>query len=392
MKNTYKNCIEYIENHWKKLTFHIPKDQDIHIGLPNKFIAPSIKEGVFKNDQFYWDSYFIILGLIESKKISLAKGMVDNFAYLQKRFGIIPSRNRFFNLGISQPPFLSSMVLEIYNITNDKKWLRKLAKIIENELLTYWMDDKRAEKHLVFNGLSRYCDHCVNHTTAEHESGWDMTSRFYDHCLDYLPIDLNSLLFKYEKDLSKIYKTLDDKAKERKYMQKAENRKKKINKLTWNEKKGFFFDYDYHFKKKQSKFYSLAGFYPLWANLATEAQAKKCRNNLRKFEYKYGLANTQKKVSEEFKQWDYPNGWPNQQWIVIKGLLNYGFTEDAERLAKKWLNLNKKVFNKTGKFWEKYNVVTGAIGKEGRYPNQTGFGWTNAIFIKLIYELDKIRS
>jgi alpha,alpha-trehalase len=121
-------------------------------------------------------------------------------------------------------------------------------------------------------------------------------------------------------------------------------------------------------------------------------QAKKCRDNLKKFECKYGLANTQKKVSKEFKQWDYPNGWPNQEWIAIKGLLNYGFTEDAERLAKKWLNLNKKVFNKTGKFWEKYDVVTGTIGKEGRYPNQMGFGWTNAIFIKLISELGKVRT
>ena len=72
--------------------------------------------------------------------------------------------------------------------------------------------------------------------------------------------------------------------------------------------------------------------------------------------------------------------------IVIKGLLNYGFREDAERLAKKWLNLNKKVFLKTGKFWEKYNVVKCDVGKSGRYPTQDGFGWTNAVFVKLVNE------
>lgn len=387
-KENYKECLAYIDDYWKTLTCDFKKDKDIHIGLPNKFIAPSSQEGIFGNDQFYWDSYFIILGLLTSKKISFAKGIVDNFAYMQKRFGIIPLRNRFFNLGISQPPFLSSMVLEIYEHQKNKNWLRELAPIIERELTDYWMDDQKASRHLVYSGLSRYCDHYVNHITAEHESGWDMTSRFHGKCLDYLPVDLNSLLYKYEKDLSKIYKILGNKKKTLKFKKQADIRKSAIQNLMWNAKKGFFFDFDYRFKK-QSKFYSLAGFYPLWSNLATTDQAAKCLNNLKFFEHKHGLASTQKIRTKEFKQWDYPNGWPNQQWIIIKGLLNYGYNKEAEKLAKKWLSLNKKVFDKTGKFWEKYNVVTGDIGKEGRYQNQTGFGFTNGVFVKLIEEFGK---
>jgi alpha,alpha-trehalase len=219
-----------------------------------------------------------------------------------------------------------------------------------------------------------------------------MTSRFYDHCLDYLPVDLNSLLLKYEKDLSAIYEILGNRAKERHYRQLAKNRKKKISRLMWSKKKGFFFDHNYTLKK-QSSFFSLAGFYPLWAGLASAQQAKRCRDNLKRFECQHGLANTQKTgLSREFKQWDYPNGWPNQQWIVIKGLLDYGFAEDAERLAIKWLDLNTKVFNKTGKFWEKYDVVAGTVGKEGRYPNQVGFGWTNAVYLKIAAMVDKARS
>jgi alpha,alpha-trehalase len=156
----------------------------------------------------------------------------------------------------------------------------------------------------------------------------------------------------------------------------------------WNSKKRFFFDYNYKFKK-QGDFYSIAGFYPLWAKLASNSQAKKIRDNLKLFEYRGGLANTQKsELSKEFKQWDYPNGWANQQWIVIKGLMNYGYEKDAKRLAQKWLELNAKVFEKTGKFWEKYDVVKCNEGKSGRYKNQTGFGWTNAIFVKLIKEFN----
>ena len=383
-KNDYKECLKYIKYYWKKITFYLPKDKGIHIGLPNPFISPN--NVIFKNDHFYWDSYFIILGLIESGKISLAKGMVDNFVYLYKKFDIIPSRNRFFNLGRSQIPFLTSMTMKIFNSTKNKAWLKKVAKVSEEELKNYWMDDKRAEKHLVYNGLSRYCDHLISHVTAEHESGWDITSRFNNHCLDYLPVDLNSCLYKYEIGLAEIYNILNNKSKEKYYKNAANKRRKKIIELMWNEKKGFFFDYNYKLGK-QSNFYSIAGFYPLWANLASNSQAKKIRKNLKKFEYKGGLANTQKtSLSKEFKQHDYPNGWPNQQWIVIKGLLNYGFRKDAERLAIKWLDLNKKIFLKTGEFWEKYNVVKCDIGKEGRYPTQTGFGWTNAVFVKLVNE------
>ncbi|MGH7239019.1 MAG: trehalase family glycosidase, partial [Candidatus Saccharimonadales bacterium] len=183
-------------------------------------------------------------------------------------------------------------------------------------------------------------------------------------------------------------------------------------------------------------------FYPLWAGLATKEQARQSVRALGWFENNGGLANTQKgglhsyriyavgarslraahrrstsalsvflnyfrmgrsivslpqrqlglpgsNMSSKrriFKQWDYPNGWAPQQYIVTSGLLRYGYRDDARRLAKKWLDLNKKVFQRTGLFWEKYNVVDGDIGKEGRYPSQTGFGWTNAVFVKLVKE------
>jgi len=172
-------------------------------------------------------------------------------------------------------------------------------------------------------------------------------------------------------------------------LKQAAKRKKAIYKLMWDNKKGFFFDYNYK-EKKRSNFYSLAGFYPLWAKLVSNKEAEKIRKNIKKFECKGGLANTQKTgLFKGFKQWDYPNGWPNQQWIVIKGLFNYRFNEDAKRLAIKWLNLNKKIFLKTGKFWEKYNVVKCDIGKPSDYPTQEGFGWTNGIFVRLVEELKK---
>lgn len=388
-RKDYSECLVYIEKYWKKITFYHPKDKYSHLGLPNKFISPN--DGIYKNDQFYWDSYFIILGLVISGRAELAKGMIDNFIYLQKRFNIIPMRNRFYNIGCSQIPFLTSMASEVFQYHSDKVWYRNVMKSAEKELENYWMNKSIPEIHVVFEGLSRYCDHYITHLAAEHESGWDMTSRFHNHCLDYLPVDLNCALYKYETDLAAFYKMNRNRVRHDYYVMQSERRRKKVNSYMWNFKKGFFFDYDYK-HRRQSAFYSVAGFYPLWAKLATYTQARKVVDNLHRFEHKGGIANTQSgNLSDEYRQHDYPNGWPHQQWIVIKGLMNYGFKDDAIRLAKKYLDLNKRILSKTGHLWEKYDVVKCDVGKSERYPTQIGFGWTNSIFLRLINKFEHMK-
>src|SRR4030095_5255464 len=113
----YKDCLKYIEKYWKEITCFCPQDEFKHLGLPNKFISPN--ENIYKNDQFYWDSYFVIIGLVKCGRADIAKGMIDNFLFLQKRFNIIPMRNRFYNLGCSQPPFLTTMAREVFSVNND---------------------------------------------------------------------------------------------------------------------------------------------------------------------------------------------------------------------------------------------------------------------------------
>lgn len=383
-KKEYKECLQYIERYWKSIICNYPKDKHKHFGLPNKFVSPN--NDIYLNDQFYWDSYFIILGLVKCGREELAKGMIDNFIFMQKRFNIIPMRNRFYNLGSSQMPFLTSMAKEVNEVIKNPKWFKSVMLAAETELKTYWMNKSLTEIHIVYQGLSRYCDHYITHLAAEHESGWDMTSRFKSHCLDYLPIDLNCALYKYETDLAEFHRKMRHTKLYTTYLLQSEKRRRKINELMWNFQKGFYFDFDFK-HEKQSKFYSIAGFYPLWAKLATHTQARKVVENLKHFEYAGGLANTQSHgLSEEYNQHDYPNGWPHQQWIVIRGLMNYGFKDDAERIAKKYLDLNKKILISTGKLWEKYNVVKCSVGNPDRYPTQSGFAWTNAVFVRLIYK------
>ena len=94
-----------------------------------------------------WDSYFIILRLLELGGIALAKGMIDNFSYLYQRFAIMPTRNRWANLGISQAPYFTSMIEEVYRKTQDTAWLQVSAEIAERDRKDHRMDAKRAERH-----------------------------------------------------------------------------------------------------------------------------------------------------------------------------------------------------------------------------------------------------
>jgi alpha,alpha-trehalase len=70
-------------------------------------------------------------------------------------------------------------------------------------------------------------------------------------------------------------------------------------------------------------------------------------------------------------------------------LKNYGYIQEADRIALKWLNLNHKVWRQTKQLFEKYDVVRGTheIEPDRRYTNQSGFGWTNAVFHLLVADL-----
>ena len=56
------------------------------------------------------------------------------------------------------------------------------------------------------------------------------------------------------------------------------------------------------------------------------------------------------------------------------------------RVTRKWLDMVHDVFTRTGRFWEKYDVVRRRPSRIGRYETQWGFGWTNSVFVKLLEE------
>lgn len=379
----------YIAKYWSRLTRYHPKETDSLIGLPNPYLVPAYEKGheFDFNELYYWDSYFMVQGILDEDHKKLVLGILENLFNLFERFHIIPNASRTYLMGRSQPPLLTSFIMDTYQAYSlDKKWLKRAMKIAEAEYKTVWLGQVKPHARQVYEGLSRYYDINYLDNLAEAESGWDMTPRFANRALNYLPVDLNSLLYKYERDLATAARILGDQAAARQWDRASHERRMTMNRLMWSELRGLYYDYNF-VKTSRGRVASLAAYFPMWAGLASDKQAARLVSSLRKFERRGGLATTDAPQvgslmpGAQPTQWAYPNGWAPLHFIVVKGLERYGYHAEARRIALKWLNTNLQWFKKHQIFLEKYNVVApGKPPAKGLYPSQTGFGWTNSIF------------
>lgn len=387
-----KKALLYIDEFWVKLERFHPHDDSTLMGLPKPYLVPAFDAGnAFSfNELYYWDSWFMVQGMLDETHKDLVAGILEDLLVLMKRFHVIPNASRTYFTGRSQPPILTSMIFDVYKLKNESPhWLEKSMDTAKEEYRVVWMSTEHPHWRQVYKGLSRYYDVNVLHDLAEAESGWDMTTRFNRKCLNYLPVDLNSFLYKYEMDFAIAAELLGNTEEAQNWRDRALERKNTMRELMWDKLRGFYFDYDFK-KEKRGSVWSLAGFFPMWAGMVSHDQAARMVKNLSKFEQEGGLATTSSLSLLQMNmpvQWAYPNGWAPLHFIVVEGLRRYGYHAEAERIAKKWLKTNTEWFMKHHVFLEKYNVVhTRKEPVEGVYPSQTGFGWTNAIYTRFCYD------
>ncbi len=220
---------------------------------------------------------------------------------------------------------------------------------------------------------------------AMRESGFDTTFRmgpFGGSTHHYAPVDLNSLLYRYERDLHDFAARLGLQADARHWAATAEARRVAIDKYLWRPDRGMYMDYDF-VTGKPSHYPFVSTFYPLWAGAASPAQAASLRGKLGLFERKGGL---QMSDHDSGAQWDAPFGWAPTNWLAIKGLDDYGFHQDARRLAREFTGTINRSLAADGTIREKYNMVSGNADvkiRAGYKANVIGFGWTNGVYLKL---------
>ena len=413
---------EHIDGLWPVLTRSTTTAEkwDSLLPLPEPYVVPG---GRFR-EIYYWDSYFTMLGLAESNHWDKVSDMVANFAYEIDSWGHIPNGNRTYYLSRSQPPFFAFMVeLLAQHDGNDalKKYLPQMLKEY-----SYWMEgietlqpgqqNKRVVKLDDGTILNRYWDErdsprpeswVEDIATAKSNpnrpateiyrdlrsaaaSGWDFSSRWMDNpnqlgtlrTTSIVPVDLNALMYKMEKMIALASKAAGDDAKAAQYDGFANARQKGIEKYLWNDKEGWYADYDLKSHKVRNQL-TAAALFPLYVNAAAKDRASKVATATQAHLLQPGGLTTTSVKSGQ--QWDAPNGWAPLQWVAASGLQNYGQDTVAMDVTWRFLTNVQHTYDREKKLVEKYDVsTTGTGGGGGEYPLQDGFGWTNGVTLKML--------
>ena len=393
------------------------------IPLPNAYVVPG---GRFR-EVYYWDSYFTMLGLVESGRVDLVRNMLDNFAYLIRTVGHIPNANRTYYLSRSQPPYFGAMV-GLYARATDTTTALRYLEPMEREH-AFWMEGAgtlaagQAHRRVVRLGnggvLNRYWDDrprprpesyredftlaqslgeaqrsaLYRNIRAAAESGWDFSSRWMRDTTDLrtlettelVPVDLNSLLYHLERTIAafRAFRAgAGDADVARRFEAAAAARRSALLASTFEPDSGFFYDLRWRTNQRVVDRPTLAAATPLYFGLATPQQARGVTARLeRDFLKDGGFVTT---LIASGQQWDAPNGWPPLQWLAMESARRHGRADIADRARIRWLTLNRGVYGLTGKMTEKYDVLDmSRRAGGGEYPAQDGFGWTNGVALAL---------
>jgi alpha,alpha-trehalase len=220
---------------------------------------------------------------------------------------------------------------------------------------------------------------------AMRESGFDTSDRFGPFSgatHHFAPVCLNSLLFRYERDMAHFAHLLGLPQDAHRWDRRANARAAAIHRYLWQPKLGVFADYDF-VRAKPSSYAFITSLYPLWAGVATREEATAMVAKLNLFERPGGLSTSNTNTG---LQWDEPYGWAPTNWLAVAGLDAMGFHADAVRIARHFCSTIDAGFAADGTIREKYNVVAGDAQVKvsaGYSQNVIGFGWTNAVYLKL---------
>jgi alpha,alpha-trehalase len=415
------NITRHIDLLWEQLTrtsTSAPLYSSL-LPLPESYVVPG---GRFR-ELYYWDSYFTMLGLVESGRHDLAQHMVQDFAALIDTYGHVPNGTRTYYLSRSQPPFFYAMVgllsvedpaasyarylpqlrREYAFWMQGEKGLargtahRRVVSLPDGAVLNRYWDDAdtpRDESYREDTALAqrsgRIPTQLYRDIRAAAESGWDFSSRWFAdgktletiNTTEIIPVDLNSLLFGLEEAIGSGCARVHDAACVTEFAHRASARRAAVNHYLWDAAGGVFRDYRW-VKRAQVPRLSAATLYPLFVALASEPQAAAVAAAVSRDLLKAGGIVTTPLVSGQ--QWDAPNGWPPVQWIGVSGLRHYSIGPLADSVACRWMVSVNRVYAANGKLVEKYDVMsTGRVGGGGEYPLQDGFGWTNGVMRKLM--------
>uniref|UniRef100_A0A0M3I3U5 Trehalase n=1 Tax=Ascaris lumbricoides TaxID=6252 RepID=A0A0M3I3U5_ASCLU len=423
---------------WRDLCRRVKDDVRQHqelyslLYVPHPFIIPG---GRFR-EFYYWDSFWILKGLLFSEMYETAKGVIRNLAYMVENHGFVPNGGRVYYLIRSQPPLLSPMLYEYYLATGDLEAVNEILPMLEKEY-NFWLmqrarpfyDESENEKFQFFQYRAhmktprpesyREDMDLVRNITSDAEkellwsnvasaaeTGWDFSTRWFAQSgpamhhmrsirtWSIVPVDLNAFMCMNARILASLFEITGNFSKVFLYQARYEQAKMAMKQIHWNETDGIWYDYDLD-RKVHSNTYYVSNALPLYAKCYDDEDDVTPH---RVYEYlkREGVLNFTKGLPTSLamgseQQWDKENAWPPMVHMVIEGFRTTGdpqLMKAAETMATQWLGVTYKSFIRTHSMFEKYNVSAMteecSAGSGGEYEVQTGFGWTNGVILDLL--------
>jgi alpha,alpha-trehalase len=263
------------------------------IPLPHVAIVP----GERFRETYYWDTYWVALGLLESDMYSTATGVIRNLLSMVERFGYVPNGSRVYYLNRSQPPVLATAVRAIYEATRDIELLKYAVPLLQREhkymtrpekcinvvsqstgnlhtLSRYWAytekprpESYREDLDTAKEFCNKFCDSKDSKEKTDRlradlfrdiasaaESGHDFSSRWFEdrqsirtiRTTKIVPADLNGFMYKMERDIAWLARQLEqnvESVEEVEYAQElatqfeimAETRRNAIYEVIWDD-------------------------------------------------------------------------------------------------------------------------------------------------------------
>lgn len=400
----------HIDAHWEQTFRDSRREGSKELPLPRPHTVPSTDPTMWLF--FYWDTYFTNLGLIRQNRLAQAVNNAENVLHCIEQIGFVPNISVRIALNRSQVPVSAVLFEDIFRHTGDRDFLRRAYAGLIKEY-AFWMALRAAPNGLATCGnhadpvtLSNFYDVIshrlrdipaepvarliyLKHKMAECEV-WDFNPRFDQHAADFNPVDTNGILYQFETIAGDFARELGLATEETVWRDRAATRRALFDCYLWHEDRGYYFDYDWA-HGRPGRVVSAAPFFALWAGVCSEAQAAALVRNLPLVERAHGLITCAEgsNTSVNTYQWDAPNGWPPIQTAAILGLLRYGYTAEAKRVAEKFILTCARNLERTGKLWEKYNVLTGGIDVADEYKMPQMMGWTAGGFLHAAEVLER---
>lgn len=389
----------YVRANWEK-TFHPASELIGSVKINHPYVSPCATD--VYTEIYYWDTYFINLGLMLDGYTEQAKNNIDNISQFINELGFMPNANTITDR--SQPPFFTRMVYDYARRTGDESVVTKYIGTILKEY-EFWQTERKNRLGLNSYGAHGSKTEILNNYVWHHgrvresgeteeeqlrigkdimavaESGLDFNMRFRTPksriaAHEFSHLDLDCILYDMEIKTAEMLRILRRNEEAEIFMKNAESRKEKMNKY-YLTKGGIYLDYNFE-TGKHSEILSAVSLYPYAFGVSDDK--KGALKALKRLELNYGLSACEYRDDDLFYQWDYPCMWPAATCLAYMGLKNLGLYADATRIANKYVSVAGKIFEETGRLWEKYDALTGKIAVTSEYDTMPMMGWTAAVY------------